>query len=62
MELLGFPEITDLEAQAITNLLAKMQCLSINLTIENTTINLKQLHRIKLPDAIILATALAHQL
>jgi len=62
MELLGFPEITDLEAQAITNLLTKMQCLSINLTIENTTINLKQLHRIKLPDAIILATALDHQL
>jgi len=62
MELLGFPEISELEIQAIKNLLTKMQCLSINSTIENATINLKQQHRIKLPDAIILATALTHQL
>ena len=62
MELLGFPEITELEAQAITNLLSMMQCLSLNSTIENTTISLKQQHRIKLPDAIIAATAITHQL
>lgn len=39
-----------------------MQCLSFNSTIENTTISLKQQHRIKLPDAIILATASTHQI
>jgi len=62
MELLGFPEITELENQAIKNLLSMMQCLNLNPAIENTTINLKQQHRIKLPDAIIAATAITHQL
>ncbi len=62
MELLGFPEITELEAQAIKNLLSMMQCLSLDPVIENTTIDLKQKYRMKLPDAIILATASTHQL
>jgi predicted nucleic acid-binding protein len=62
MELLGFPEITEIETQAIKNLLAMMQCIDLSRSIENTTINLKQKYRIKLPDAIILATALTHQI
>ena len=61
MELLGFPEITEIETQAIKNLLAMMQCIELSHSIENSTINLKQKHRIKLPDAIILATALTYQ-
>jgi len=39
-----------------------MTHLTINRAIEDKTINLKQQHRIKLPDAIILATALSHQI
>jgi len=39
-----------------------MTQLSINRATENTTISLKQRHRIKLPDALILATAINHQI
>jgi len=62
MELLGYPSITDTEIQAITGLLNKMEQVSLSPAIEEQTIKLKQVHRIKLPDAIILATALTHQI
>jgi len=62
MELLGFPDITELEAQAIKNLLSMMECLNLSSSIESATINIKQQHQIKLPDAIILATALTHKI
>ncbi len=39
-----------------------MTQISIDRTIEDKTITLKQQHRIKLPDAIILATASYHQI
>jgi len=61
MELLGFPNITQDEIKIISTLLELMTHLTINRAIEDKTINLKQKHRIKLPDAIILATALSHQ-
>ncbi|NOR70428.1 MAG: PIN domain-containing protein [Methylomarinum sp.] len=62
MELLGFPNITQNEIKIISSLLSQMSQLTIQRTIEDKTINLKQQHRIKLPDAIILATALNHQI
>jgi len=62
MELLGFPEISATEIKIISSLLSQMRQLNIQYAIEDKTINLKQQHRIKLPDAIILATALSHQI
>jgi len=62
MELLGFPNIQQNEINIISALLKKMSQLGINRTIEDKTINLKQQHRIKLPDAIILATAITNQI
>ncbi len=62
MELLGFPEISGAEIKIISSLLDQMSQLTIQRTIEDKTINLKQQHRIKLPDAIILATALSHKI
>lgn len=62
MELLGFPNITQNEIKIISTLLEQMTHLNINRTIEDRTINLKQQHRIKLPDAIILATAITNQI
>jgi len=62
MELLGFPDITDLERQSINALLNRMLRLSINHEIEETTITFKQRYRVKLPDAIIAATAITHNL
>jgi predicted nucleic acid-binding protein len=62
MELLGFPEISANEIKIISALLNQMTQLSIDRTIEDKTIDLKQQHRIKLPDAIILATAISHDI
>ncbi len=62
MELLGFPNITQDEIKIISSLLELMTQLSINRAVEDRTIALKQQHRIKLPDAIILATAINHNI
>ncbi len=62
MELLGFPRITVDEIEVISALLKQMSNITINDAIEDKTISLKQQHRIKLPDAIILATALSKQI
>ncbi len=62
MELLGFTGITDHEIKVISALLEQMQAIAIDSTIENKTIALKRQHKIKLPDAIILATALVNEL
>lgn len=62
MELLGFPNITPHEIKIISALLKQMTQISIDRAIEDNTIHLKQQHRIKLPDAIILATATYHQI
>lgn len=62
MELLGFPEISANEIKIISALLSQMTQLSIDRTIEDKTIDLKQQHRIKLPDALILATAINHNI
>lgn len=57
MELLGFMGITDAEEQAINSLLTRMPCLGLTPDIEAATIQLKRQRRLKLPDAIIVATA-----
>ncbi len=62
MELLGYTGITENEIAVISALLSQMLPLQIDHTIENKTIALKQQHKIKLPDAIILATALVNEL
>ncbi|WP_031432319.1 type II toxin-antitoxin system VapC family toxin [Methylomarinum vadi] len=62
MELLGFPGITELEEQVINSLLKQMTHIGIDTTIEDATIELRKQHRMKLPDAIIAATALTYRL
>ncbi len=62
MELLGFPSITETEKKAISTLLKLMTHCRIDEAVEESTIIIKQQCRIKLPDAIIAATALCHQL
>jgi len=58
MELLGFPGITQHEISIISVLLSQMTQFSIDRIIEDMTIALKQEYKLKLPDAIILATAM----
>jgi len=58
MELLGKYQITISEKNIISEMLKNCSILDIDPLIKQTTIQLKQLFRIKLPDAIIAATAI----
>ena len=58
MELLGFPGITSDEENRITSLLDKVSIVSISREIEDEAITIRRSARLKLPDAIIAATAM----
>lgn len=62
MELLGFPGIQEKEDLLIRRKLENFTYLSITQDIEEKAISLRQTRKIKLPDAIIAATALCHGL
>jgi predicted nucleic acid-binding protein len=62
MELLSYSAITPNEIQTIGSFLNRMTYLAITPDIENETIEFRRTHKTKLPDAIIAATALHHQL
>jgi len=58
MELLGFHLITQEEETLIKQKLEHFSCLPLTKDIEDRVIDLRQSRKIKLPDAIIAATAL----
>ena len=58
MELLGFAGITKQEEDLIAERLAHFSYLPITSAIEDCTISLRRAQKIKLPDAIIAATAI----
>ncbi len=62
MELLGYTGISEHEASVISSLLDRMKPISIDRFIEDKAIILKQQNKMKLPDTIILATALVNKL
>lgn len=62
MEVLGWSGITPEQERLAEKLLASMQHIAIDLAEENTTIALRRARKIKLPDAIIAATAKVHDL
>ncbi len=59
MELLGFPGITRAEETLIQHKLARLTYLPITLIVDDVAIRLRRTRRVKLPDAIIAASALA---
>ena len=58
MKLLGFPGLTQQEEQLISEKLACLVYLPLTQQIEDEAIHLRRNHRVKLPDAIIAASAL----
>lgn len=62
LELLGFMGIAASEIRAIESFLSSIQVLPISSKVEAQTIALRQTKKIKLPDAIVAATALTHGL
>jgi len=62
MELLSFPSISAKEENTIRRLLESCELLHIDEAIMELTIQLRRAYRIKLPDAIIAATAVSRGL
>lgn len=62
IELLGYPGLTELEAERITAILGLMRYLPMTMTIEDKVIMIRRQQGLKIPDAIIAATAYIHSL
>lgn len=60
IEALGFQEITESETKAISKMLDTGELVYIDSNIAERTIDLRQKHKIKTPDAIIAATAIVN--
>lgn len=58
MELLGFPGISRDEESLIRQKLERLRYLPLTRAVEDVVISLRQTRKIKLPDAVIAATAL----
>ncbi len=58
LELLGYFGIRDQERTIIEDLLNSCIIIELNQAIKATTVNIKQQHKLKLPDAIIAATSI----
>ena len=60
LELLKYPDITQEEEQSINEFLSLIPIIPISLPIENETIKISRSSSLKLPDAIIAATAIIY--
>jgi len=58
IELLSYPSIAPAEEQLISKLLANIQVVELSEPIKHEAIRVRKAHRLKLPDAIIVASAL----
>ncbi len=61
IELLSFPGLPEEEEQRIRDLLLVLDRVQLSDTVRDLTIRLRRKNRLKLPDAIIAASALAQQ-
>ena len=62
IELLSFPEITSFEEQQIRSFIKDCTVLFLTENVKNKTIALRRSYKVKLPDAIIAATAIENNL
>ncbi|MBE7386141.1 MAG: type II toxin-antitoxin system VapC family toxin [Leptolyngbya sp. SIO1E4] len=58
MELLSYPDLSVNEEQQIQNFIGQLQIINLSNGIKKAAIDLRKQHGLKLPDAIIAATAL----
>lgn len=62
MELLGYAPLSEHDEQEMINFLNRVHIFALNHRVKNKTIELRKRHKIKLPDAIVLATELTYKL
>ena len=60
MEMLAWPSLTTLEEVKVRSFLATITVCELTPTIRATAVRLRRAERLKLPDAIICATAIEH--
>jgi predicted nucleic acid-binding protein len=60
LELLKYPDITPIEEETILDILQIVPIMPLNTAIENETIAISRATKLKLPDAIIGATAIVY--
>lgn len=58
MELLSYPDISDSEENAVRSFLRDVTLVNLNENVRQVAIQIRRTHRLKLPDAIIAATAI----
>jgi len=61
IEILSYPCLSTKDEQQLKAILSGLTCFSLTNEIKEQTIQLKRQYKIKLPDAIICATAMIHQ-
>ncbi|MGV3614759.1 MAG: type II toxin-antitoxin system VapC family toxin [Fimbriimonas sp.] len=61
IELLGFPGLTPLEEKAIRSLISSLEVVPLDDRVKDEVIRLKRATRIRLPDAVVLASAVVTQ-
>lgn len=59
LELLSYPELTSVEEGGIRDLLDHVNVVSLTTSVKALAIEVRRNHRVRLPDAIVVATALS---
>jgi len=62
IEVLSFPDLSKKEEKSISMFLSNFITLEINNTIAEETIRIRKKYRLKLPDAVICATSIIHDM
>jgi predicted nucleic acid-binding protein len=62
LELLSYPKLNPIDRSNLQRILDSMACLDLSEIVQANTVVIRQAKQVKLPDAIILATAKAYNL
>jgi predicted nucleic acid-binding protein len=62
LELLSYPKLNPIDRSNLQRILDSMACLDLSEIVQANTVVIRQAKKVKLPDAIILATAKTHNL
>lgn len=62
LELLSYPNLNQKDDEILQRILASMTCINLDDHVQKNTIKIRKAKSVKLPDSIILATAISHDL
>jgi predicted nucleic acid-binding protein len=62
MELLSFPNISNQESEDISDFIKDLEIIPLNEHVKNIAISTRKIHKLKLPDSIVAASAIANNI